>query len=250
MTGHGSKLVGMAVFLFFADDLLAQTAVKADDLARALKPVLIQLMPATLYEKNDNWHHTAMVPVGVKWQGLKPTVLKSPRNHGTWKKLIITAQDLPRTLDVKITDFKAIDQERLTFKVFFTFQMGVLYDQQNWENGVRLWSGSVRARLQIKLDMDCENTLRVQLGKDSLPEFVLRVRATKANIGYDKLVVEHIAGVGGSAAKLIGQAAHDSLRQWRPGIERDLLAKANAAVVKSADTREIRLSFGSLMKTK
>ena len=30
------------------------------------------------------------------------------------------------------------------------------------------------------------------------------------------------------------------MKQWRPSIERDLLAKANAAIVKTADTREIR----------
>ena len=232
----------------------AQTAAKKDEpldqLAKALKPILIDALPGTLFEKTDNWDHQVLVPVGVKWRGIRPQLTKSPRNHGEWKKLIISTQELPRTMDLKIYDVKTIDAEKQTFKVFLTFQMGVYYDQQNWESGARLWSGSVRARAQIKLDMDCENTLRIEFDKNGLPDFILRLRVTGAKLHYDKLVVEHINGIGGDAAKLIGDAAHRCMNQWRPSIERDLLAKANAAIVKAADTREIRVGFGGLIKTK
>jgi hypothetical protein len=234
--------------------LFAQTPAQKDEpldqLAKALKPLLIDALPATLYEKTDNWDHQVLVPVGVKWRGIRPQVTKSPRNHGEWKKLIISTQDLPRTLDLKIYALKSVDAEKQTFKVFLTLQMGVYYDQQNWESGARLWSGSVRARAQIKLDMDCENTLRVEFDKNGLPDFILRMRVTGAKLHYDKLVVEHINGIGGDAAKLIGEAAHRCMNQWRPSIERDLLGKANAAIVKAADTRELRVGFGGLIKTK
>jgi hypothetical protein len=221
-----------------------------DALAKALKPILVDAMPKTLYEKTDNWDHQVMVPVGLKWRGIRPQVTKSLRNHGEWKKLLVSAQDLPRTMDLKIYDVKTIDAEKQTFKVFLTFQMGVEYEQQNWESGARLWSGSVRARCQLKLDMDCENTLRVEIGKDLLPDFILRLRVIGAKVQYDKLVVEHINGIGGDAAKLVGDAAHRCMKQWRPSIERDLLAKASAAIVKAADTREIRFGFGGLLKSK
>ena len=244
----------LALLLLCPPALFAQTPATKDEpldqLAKALKPFLIDALPATLYEKADNWDHQVMVPVGVKWRGIRPQVTKSLRNHGEWKKLIISTQELPRTLDLKIYDFKTIDADKQTFKVFLTFQMGVYYDQQNWESGARLWSGSVRARAQIKLDMDCENTLRVELDKNGLPDFILRMRVTDAKLHYDKLVIEHINGLGGDAAKLVGAAAHRCMKQWRPSIERDLLAKANAAIVKVADTRELRVGFGGLIKTK
>jgi hypothetical protein len=233
--------------------VLAQPA-QSDDtykmLAQTLKPILIKAIPATLHEKSENWDHQVMVPVGLKWSGIRPQISKSLRNHGEWKRLKITAHDLPRTLDLKIFDFKEIDAEKQTFKVFLTMEMGVEYEQQNWESGVRLWSGSVRARAQMKLDMDCENTLKVELDKNGLPEFILRIRVTNAKLHYDKLVFEHINGIGGDGAKLIGEAAHRVMKQWRPSIERDLLAKANAAIVKAADSRDIRVSFGSLLKPK
>jgi hypothetical protein len=233
--------------------LFAQPAPNDDvfnQLAKTLKPVLIKAIPATLHEKSDNWDHQVMVPVGLKWNGLRPQITKSPRNHGEWKRLKITAHDLPRTLDLKIFDVKNIDAEKQTFKVFLTFEMGVEYEQQNWESGARLWSGSVRARAQMKFDMDCENTLRVELDKNNLPDFILRIRVTNAKVNYDKLVIEHINGIGGDGAKLIGEAVHHVMNKHRPSIERDLLAKANAAIVKAADTRDVRISFGSLLKGK
>src|SRR5690349_1545795 len=112
--------------------------------------------------------------------------------------------------------------------------MGVEYEQQNWANGVRLWSGSVRARAQVKCDMDCENIIRVDLDK-GLPDFIIRMRVTSAKVSYDKLVVEHINGIGGTGAKVIGEAMHRAIDRWRPSLERDLLTRAGEAVVRAGD---------------
>ena len=72
---------------------------------------------------------------------------------------------------------------------------------------------------------------------------------TKADLKYDNLKFEHIAGVGGEAAQIIGEAAHAAVTQWRPSIERDLLARANAAIVKAGGEREVRLSLTKLLKS-
>lgn len=221
-----------------------------EPLAKALKPFLIKAMPAKLYEKVENWDHQVMVPVGLKWRGIKPKISKSLRNDGEWRKTIISTRNLDKTLQLRIYDVKNVNAEKQTFKVHLEFQMEVYYDQQNWESGLRLWSGSVRARTQLKLDMDCENTLRVEFDKNNLPDFILRLRVTDAKVAYDDLVVEHINGIGGDAAKLIGKSFHKNLNRLRPGIERDLLDKASKAIVKTADTREIRVGFGGLMKAK
>ena len=221
-----------------------------DALAKSFKPLLINALPKTLYERTDNWDHTVMVPVGLKWRGLKAEVSKSPRNHGEWRKLIVSTQDLPRTLDLKVYDVRNINSEMQTFKAFFTFQMGVYYEQQNWESGIRLWSGSAVARAQVKLDMQCEHILKVTLDKNNLPDFTLRLRVTQARLSYDNLVFEHINGIGGDGAKILGKAAHRFVSRHKPSFERDLLERANAAIVKAADTKEIRVGFGGLMKSK
>ena len=83
-----------------------------------------------------------------------------------------------------------------------------------------------------------------------LPDAVIRLRATKANLKYDNLVVEHAAGLGGAAAKLMGDAAHRLVSELKPSLERDLLAKADAAIVKAADTKEIHVKLGDLLVRK
>jgi len=221
-----------------------------NQLAQSFKPVLTAALPTTLYAKTDNWGHQAMVPVGLKWRGLRAEVTESPRNHGQWQRIFISAQDLKRTLDMRISNVKNVSAEKQTFKAYLAFQMGVDFEQQNWANGVRLWSGSVRARAQVKAEMDCENTLKYEIAKNGLPDFVLRLRVTGAKVSYDNLVVEHINGIGGDGAKLVGGALHKAMKQWKPSIERDLLDKASAAIVKSADTREIRVGFGGLLASK
>jgi hypothetical protein len=38
------------------------------------------------------------------------------------------------------------------------------------------------------------------------------------------------------------------LTQWRPSIEKDALAKANAAIIKAGQHKEVRLSLAKLFK--
>jgi hypothetical protein len=74
------------------------------------------------------------------------------------------------------------------------------------------------------------------------------VKVTEAKLFYEKLVIEHTAGIGGDAAKLLGDAVIDMVKQAKPSLERDLLKKANAAIVKAADTKEIRVSLEAFLK--
>jgi hypothetical protein len=232
--------------------LLLLTGTADDDslrtLADALKPVLAKSVPAVLYEKSTNWGQQELAANGLRWQGLHAEVVKTPKNDGKWRKVRLTTIDLPRTLVLNLSDLKEDGPDRQTFRALVAFEAGVEYEQQNWDLGVRLWSGSVRARLQLKVALECENVLRVEKGTGLFPDIVFRLRVTKADISYDNLVVEHIAGVGGSAARLIGEAVHGTLRRSKPSMERELLARANAAIVKAADTRELRLGLGGLGK--
>ena len=61
-------------------------------------------------------------------------------------------------------------------------------------------------------------------------------------------MIEHTAGVGGDAAKILGELLIDAIKQAKPELERDLLNKANAAIVKAADTKEVRLSLDSFLQ--
>jgi hypothetical protein len=218
-----------------------------DALASALRDLLRHSLPQTLYEGSFNWGHTRVVPYAVHWHGLRPEVIKGPRNDGVWRKVRLTGRDLDHTLVVRLADLKYIEKEKMTFRSLLSFQAGIEMEQQVWESGVRLYSGSTRARMHVYLLMNCESTIRLESSKSFIPDIIVRLRVVKAELTYDDLVVEHIAGIGGTGAKLLGDALHDIVKQARPALERELLAKASAAIVQNGDTREIRLGISSLM---
>jgi hypothetical protein len=59
--------------------------------------------------------------------------------------------------------------------------------------------------------------------------------------------VIHLPGLGGDAAKVLGEAVLGTIKQVHPSMERRLLEKANAAIVKAGDTKEVRISFKALL---
>jgi hypothetical protein len=217
-----------------------------EELSKVLEPLLVEAMPRVLYQHEWNWGNQRPTPHAIHWRGLRPKVIRELRNDGTWRKIKVTAQNLEKTLDFRLGNLKKLDAERQTFQCFIAFRAGVFYDQQIWESGVRLHSGSTSAHLQIMAVLDLENTIRTEPGKSFIPDVVFRLRVTKATVWYKDLEFERVAGIGGDAAPVLGEALHDAINRWRPSLERDLLAKANAAIVKAADTKEVRLSLGSL----
>ena len=47
-----------------------------------------------------------------------------------------------------------------------------------------------------------------------MPNIIFRLRVTKADVTYDNLVVEHLNGVGGSAARLMGEADEETRKPY------------------------------------
>jgi hypothetical protein len=224
-----------------------------DALAGSLRGFLVKAMPSPLYEDARHWGVQKSVSV-VKWRGqgihVHPEKINVMKNDGRWWKVRVTADRLPDTLVFDLRDAHIVEPGRMTFTAFISFDTNAEYDRQTWHTGRRTYSGSIRARLRVKLTLRCEATAQLDGNGGLLPDAVFRLRVLQAESGYDNLVVEHIAGLGGEAAKLIGDAAHGSIKQWRPSMERDLLAKANAAMVKAGDTKEVRVSLSKLLGKK
>ncbi|HMF17382.1 MAG TPA: hypothetical protein VKE98_09260 [Gemmataceae bacterium] len=219
-------------------------------LSDALRGLLVQSLPETLYESSPNWGHTRQAANQLKWKGVRPKIYKTAKNDGVWRKLRLSTRNLANTMVVDLKDWKYPDTDHMTFSTYLAFDAGVEFEQQNWESGLRLYSGSLRARMRIHLNLQCEVLLKTTPSKTFIPDIVFRMRVLKSDLRYDNLVVEHVAGIGGSGAKVIGDALQSHMKQWHPSMERDLLAKANAAIVKAADTREVRLSLDALLKAK
>jgi hypothetical protein len=155
---------------------------------------------------------------------------------------------VPAGLVFELRNLQHPQPDRTTFEILLGLDAHVEYEQQKWKAGVRLYSGSARARLRLNLTMNCELVQRLQWQAKLAPDVVVRLRMTQANLTYSNLVVEHLAGVGGEAAKLLGEAIQRGIHHWHPSVERNLLTKANAALEKAADRKEVRIGLGSVHK--
>jgi hypothetical protein len=220
-----------------------------DALAGTLRGFVIKALPSPLYEDTRQWGLQKPVRE-IKWRGkglhVHPEAREVPRNDGRWWKVRVTAEHLADTLVLDLRDVQQPEPGRMTFTAFISFDTHIDFDRQTWHTGTRTYSGSIRARLRLKLTLRCEATARLD-GGVLLPEAVFRLRVLQSASDYDNFVVEHIAGMGGEAAKLLGDAARGSLKQWRPSMDRDLLARADAAIVKAGDTKEVRVSLSKLL---
>jgi hypothetical protein len=237
-----------------ADDAPAPLSVLApnslDALSGTLRGILVRSLPDPLYEASPGWGRMKYVARGLEWHGLRPEIQRSHKNNGTWQKVRFRADNPADTLVLDLRHLQFPEPGRLTFDVLLAFDAHVDYTHQEWENGHKLYDGSVRARLRLKLKLSCEATTRLEANGGLLPDAVFRLHVTRADLGYDNLVTEHIAGVGGELAKVIGDAFRGGLKQWRPSLEGELLTRADAAIVKAGDTREVRVHLADLFLKK
>jgi hypothetical protein len=224
-----------------------------DALAGNFRAALIKAVPSPLYEDAKAWGRTKEVTT-LHWRGKGLDIhlekVQKTKKDGDWRKVRVTADNLPDTLIFDLRNLQSPESGKLTFTVFISFDARAIYDHQKWDEGLKLWDSTFKARMRTKLTLDTEVIARLDDKGEFLPDAVLRLRVTKADLQYDNLVVEHAAGFGGTAAKLMGDAAHRIVNEFKPNFERDLLAKADAAIVKAADTKEIRVKLSDLLKTK
>ena len=212
------------------------TPVEVRTLENSLRSLLLKNLPDPLVKIERDWGRQKAFPRGMK-------------NDGAWRRLSIRVPNANQSLQIGITESTFPEPGRVAFTAMIGADCDLKFEQQRWRRGVRIYSGETRGRCHAAMLLKCEATSRTEtLPGRVIPDLVFRVKVTEAKLFYEKLVIEHTAGIGGDAAKLLGDAVIDMVRQAKPGLERDLLKKANAAIVKAADTKEIRVSLEAFLK--
>lgn len=224
-------------------------------LSLQVRTLLLKHLPDPLVQSSPGWGKQKETTIGVKYHrdGLKLSteLIKGQRNDGTWRRMSVRAVNVDQSLALALQDVVTPEPGRVTFTAMIGVDCDLKFEQQIWKTGTRLYSGETRGRCKGALLLKCEATNRLEPRPNSfVPDLVLRLRVTEAQLFYEKLVIEHTAGIGGDAAKLLGEALISTIRQVKPQLERDLLAKANAAIVKAGDTKEVRVELGKLLEGK
>jgi hypothetical protein len=226
----------------------------ADELASILRGLLTTALPEPLVQQNSNWGHQKMVANGVTWEKkgvlLRPHKQEKLKNDGTWRRIKVEAIDPAKNLTLRVANVQKPEKGKLTFDVEITLPTRIVFEQQLWRSGVRLYSGETRARCRPILKLRCESTTRTQKSGSFIPDVVFRMRVLDAKLTYDQFKVEHTAGVGGDLAKVLGETMQETIRTLAPSLERNMLEKANKAIVKAGDTKEVKLSLGKLLDGK
>lgn len=222
-------------------------------LSQSLRDLLLLHLPDPIVSSDHGWGRQKEVVVGVKWHRegklrARAEPQKAWRNDGHWQRVTVRGIDPARTLALGVGEVTHPEPGKAVFDAMLGLDVRLTYEQQLWKSGARLYAGETRARCRAALKLKCELTGRLEPRPGSLlPDAVFRVRVTEAELYYTGLVCEHTLGLDGKAAEEIGEAVHKVLTKVKPSLERDLVAKANAAVVKAADTKEVRVEFGKLL---
>jgi hypothetical protein len=213
------------------------TPEEAAALAGQMRTLVLQLLPDPLYLDEKKWNLQKKGPGGKL------------RNDGRWVKIRITPKAIDRSLRLTIDDMVK-EGARKTFAINLSFDAQVDLERQTWKAGVRLYSGSTRARMRVRMTLNCELLTRVEKSSSWLPDMIVRLHVLSSAFGHDEVVVEHTAGVGGDAAKVLGDLMLGIVKQAKPSLERKLIEKANAAVLKAGDTKEVRISLADWLNGK
>lgn len=222
-----------------------------DQLSGDLRGLLLKNLPSPLYEAAPNWGHQSeskRLEFRGKLRNLRLEMMQEPRNDGVWRKIKVEAIHPADTLVFDLRHLVKADGGRLAFQLFVAMDVSFEIRQQRWLSGIKLLDTEVRGRTRVRITLDCEAASRLDTA-NLLPDLVIQLKVVHANLEYENLKIEHIAGVGGEAAEIIGEVGQTLIKQWKPSIERDLLAKANAAIVKAGEQKEVRVSLSKLLKS-
>jgi hypothetical protein len=258
---HGSYFLALVAGILFQGNsipVVDRAAALGDsspaDLSASFRGVMLTFVPTPLYEDHKHWGKQKEVARGLKWTGEGPDfhaeVQKTLKNDGLWWRVKVTAPDVDRLLVFEISDVHKPELGKMTFRAFISFGTEIEYERQRWDAGKRLFSTSIRGRARVDLTLHCEAITHLEDKGKLLPDTVFRLHVTSSDFHYDDVVFEHVAGLGGEAAKLIGEAARANLRIWKPSLEQKLVDRANAAIVKAGDTKEVRVGIGKLFQRK
>lgn len=225
---------------------------EAAGIAKMMREMALQKMPDPLLKANDGWGKQKEFVVGrVMLRDPKKFGPEAPRelvNEGLWRRFTITARDPDKTFAVGFSELVRPAADTLNVTLNVAMDINFRMEQQLWLRGRQLYSGETRGHCTSAVQLKAVVVHKTEFKPGSLlPEIALKITTTDAKLFYDGLTIDHTAGLDGEDAKKVGDLVIDLVKAVKPDLERQLLEKGNAAIVKAAGTKEIKLELDKLM---
>ncbi len=222
-------------------------------ITKLMRDMALQKMPTPLLKANDGWGKQKEYAVGrVMLRNVNRFAPDAPRvvvKDGLWRRFTISAREPDKTLAIGITELVRPAADRMLVTINVAMDINFRMEQQLWKRGHQLYSGETRGHCKSAVQLKATVVHKTQFKPGSfVPDVALKITTTGAKLFYDKLVIDHTAGLDGPDAQAIADMVIDLVKAIKPDLERDLIEKGNAAIVKAAGTREVRLELDKLMK--
>jgi hypothetical protein len=221
-------------------------------IAKLMREMLLQKMPDPLVKANDGWGKQKEYAVGRVMlrnpNRLPPDAPREIVNDGLWRRFTVAARDPADTLAIGITELTRTREDTLQVTINVAMDINFRMEQQLWKRGHQLYSGETRGHCKGAVQLKATVVHKTEFKPGTLlPEIVLKITTTEAKLFYDKLTIDHTAGLDGEDAKAIGEFVIDFIKKNAPDLEKQLLEKGNAAILKAAGTKEIKLQLDKLV---
>jgi hypothetical protein len=222
-------------------------------ISKLMRDMGLQHMPTPLVKANDGWGKQKEYAVGKiilrDPKRVSPDLPREMVNDGLWRRFTVSARDPEKTFGVGITELVRPAEDKMLVTINVALEIDFKMEQQLWKRGIKLYSGETRGHCKTAVQLKATVDHKTEFKPGSfVPDVVLKITTTDAKIFYDDLVIDHTAGFDGEDAKAIGDMLIDFIKTAVPGLEKELLERGNAAIVKAAGTREVRLELDKLMK--
>jgi hypothetical protein len=221
-----------------------------DDAAALLRGMIMLLIPETYTDDND-WGTTQRIQSGLNLR-LDGARLRTSRrwkdiNHGTWKRAEIQLLDPQEKFDLQVALLPTDDRNSTRYAVGASARLKVRGRQQDWINGVRLYSVTgdatadvlLRAVITIKRSIVSGETnnriLRILPHIESVSLYIVGFRLNR--VGHAK----------GAIVREFGRSLKGTLNQALSRNRDKMASKINAKIAKKPERFGIPLGVFSLL---
>lgn len=220
---------------------------------KIMRELALQHMPTPLVAAEDGWGKQKEFAVGkVLLRNPAKAGPEMPRekfNDGMWRRFTVSARDPVKSLGIGITELVKPADDTMNVTLNVAMDINFRMEQQLWVRGRQLYSGETRGHCRGAVQIKAVVVQKLNFKPGSVvPEVTVKVTVTDAKIFYDKIIIDHTLGLDGESAEKAGDLVIDLVKAVKPDLEKELLEKGNAAIVKAAGTKEFKVQLDKLAK--
>ncbi|HEY1192098.1 MAG TPA: hypothetical protein VGE74_31005 [Gemmata sp.] len=233
-------------------DVPQPTQAEIASLSKTLHALALAHLPTPLVKASDGWGKQKEFVEGRlmlrKTAKFGPEVPRVTVNDGLWRRITVSARNPKETLGVAISELVRFDANTAHLTVDTAMDIDFRVEHQLWKRGHQLYTGETRGHCKAGLELKAEVVTKSTKVPGSLfPAVTLTIKATGAKLFYDDLVVDHTAGLDGADAQKAADFVLDLVKGVKPELEAQLLEKANAAIVKAATVKDVKVPLDKLL---